>query len=81
MQAPTKTHFEAMKQVMAFCISTWERGRVIVPDSRWDGKKEFEFKVSGKSDSTYNQCPETRKCASGSTMGCQSLRSPSCKKQ
>jgi hypothetical protein len=52
MQAPTKIHFKAMKQVMAFCISTPERGRVIAPDSKWDGKKEFEFKVSGKS-TTY----------------------------
>jgi hypothetical protein len=66
--APTKIHFKAMKWVMAFCISTPERGRVIAPDSRWDGKKEFEFKVSGKSDSIYNQCPETRKSVSGITM-------------
>jgi Reverse transcriptase (RNA-dependent DNA polymerase) len=61
MQAPTKKHYEAMIRAMAFCIATPERGRAIELSCKWDGTSEFEFQVSGKSDSTYNQRPETRK--------------------
>jgi hypothetical protein len=67
MQAPTKRNYEAMIRAMAFCITTPERGCVIEPDCKWDRTRELEFKVSGKSDSTYNQCLETRKSVSGNT--------------
>jgi hypothetical protein len=63
MQAPTKMHYEAMIRVMPFCTTTPERGRVIAPHCKWDRAREF--KVSSKSDSTYNECPETRKSVSG----------------
>jgi hypothetical protein len=67
MQASTKKHFKAMIRIMEFCIMTPERGRMIAPSCKRNGTREFEFKVRGKSDSTYNQCPETRKSASGNT--------------
>jgi hypothetical protein len=44
MQAPTKVHFKAMKQVMAFCISMPERGRVIAPDSDVMEKRNLSSK-------------------------------------
>jgi hypothetical protein len=67
MKAPTKAHYQAMIQVMEYCITTSKRGRKIAPKDRWDGTKDFEFVVMGKSDSTYNQCPETQKSVTGNT--------------
>jgi hypothetical protein len=67
MKAPTQGHYSAMKKIMEFCIAMSGRGRKTEPTQRWDGTMEFEFIVSGKSDSTYNQCPETRRSVSGNT--------------
>jgi hypothetical protein len=46
---------------LEYCIAAAGRGRKIELLQQWDGSKEFEFVVSSKSDSTYNQCPETRR--------------------
>jgi hypothetical protein len=68
LKTPTQNHYNAMKTIMEYCISTAGRGRKIEPLQQWDGSTEFEFVVSSKSDSTYNQCPETRRSVSGNTM-------------
>lgn len=62
---PTKEHYEAMLKVMQHCVSTPEKGRKIEPNARWNGEKEFEFEISGMSDSNFNQCKDTRKSVSG----------------
>jgi hypothetical protein len=67
MKAPTEVHYQAMIQIMEYCMLTSKRGRRIEPKEKWDGSKGFEFVVLGKSDSTYNQCPETRKSVTGNT--------------
>jgi hypothetical protein len=67
MMAPTKAHYWAMIQVMEYCMTTANRGRKIAARDQWDGTKDFEFTVTGKSDSTYSQCPETRKSVTGNT--------------
>jgi hypothetical protein len=67
MKAPTQGHCSAMKKIMEYCITMSSRGRKIEPTQQWDGTMEFEFIVSGKSDSTYNQCLETRCSVLGNT--------------
>jgi hypothetical protein len=67
LKAPSNIHYQAMIQIMQYCVATPKRGRKIEPNARWDGDKDFEFAVSGMSDSNFNQCPETRKSVSGNT--------------
>jgi Reverse transcriptase (RNA-dependent DNA polymerase) len=67
LKTPTQVHYNAMKTRMEYCIATAGRGRKIEPLQQWDGSTEFEFVVSSKSDSTYNQCPETRRSVLGNT--------------
>jgi len=38
---------------MKYCIATPDWGLTLKPDSVWDGRKGFEFTVSGMSDSEY----------------------------
>ena len=35
------------------------------PDAEWEGSKDFEFTLHGKSDATYASDPDTRKSISG----------------
>ena len=47
---------------MKYCVDTKGRGWLLKPTRKWDGKDEsFEFKVCGRSDSDYANCPTTRK--------------------
>ena len=61
-------HFKAMKRCMKYIVSTPKRGRVIRPNCKWDGNKDFEFVIEGFSDSEYAKCPDTRKSVGGSTV-------------
>jgi hypothetical protein len=67
LKAPNKVHYQAMMQIMQFCVATSKRGRKIEPNASWNGSKDFEFVISGMSDSNFNQCPDTRKSVSGNT--------------
>jgi hypothetical protein len=67
LKAPNKVHYQAMMKIMQFCVATSKRGRKIEPNTRWNGSKDFEFVISGMSDSNFNQCPDTRKSVSGNT--------------
>jgi hypothetical protein len=58
-------HMKAMKRLMKYCVKTKDRGWVLKPSRRWDGRKGFKFRVSGHSDSNYAACKETRKSVSG----------------
>ena len=50
---------------MKYCIRTKSRGWVLKPTRKWDGKKGFKFRISGRSDSGYAKCPATRRSVSG----------------
>ena len=66
MQMSNAEHNVAMRRAMKYCVDTKERGWLLKPTRKWDGKdKSFEFKVSGRSDSDYANCPTTRKSVTG----------------
>ena len=59
-------HIRAMHRVMKHVVSTRDRGWVLKPNRKWDGKdKEFEFIINGMSDSDYAACKRTRRSVSG----------------
>ena len=67
MSGATQEHMDAMHRVMEYCTATPERGLELKPDCEWDGDPNFEFTVSGISDSDYGGDDETRKSISGNT--------------
>ena len=58
-------HYNVMLRVMRYLVDTPERGWLLKPTRTWDGKSKFKFRISGRSDSDYAQCPTTRKNVSG----------------
>jgi hypothetical protein len=65
MVAPNQGHYDAMMRTMAYVVGTPERGLTLAPDKQWDGSKDFEFEITGESDSDYAKCLDTRKSISG----------------
>lgn len=65
MKKSAEPHVKAMHRVMKYCVSTPNRGWRLKPKRTWDGRKGFKFRISGKSDSDYATCPDTRKSVSG----------------
>ena len=62
---PSRIHYLAMLKCMKYCVRTKSRGWVLKPTRKWDGKKGFKFRISGRSDSDYAKCPATRRSVSG----------------
>jgi hypothetical protein len=63
---PNKAHYKAMIRAMRYCVSTKDKGLMLKPNKRWDPKdKDFEFEITGKSDSDFAKDPETRRSVSG----------------
>ena len=60
-------HKKAMQTVMKYVVGTPERGLLLKPEGTWDGTKNHEFVISGRSDSDHAKCPDTRKSVSGYT--------------
>ena len=58
----------AMLQCMKHCVDRPNRGLLLAPRRRWNGEKDFEFIISGKSDSDYAKEPEDRRSISGSVI-------------
>mmetsp|Transcript_20158 Transcript_20158/g.42535 ORF Transcript_20158/g.42535 Transcript_20158/m.42535 type:complete len:178 (+) Transcript_20158:1903-2436(+) len=66
MQGTTEDHYQAMLRVMDYVIATPERGLFLAPKGEWDGKNlDFEFEISGKSDSDYAKCKDSSKSITG----------------
>jgi hypothetical protein len=49
----TQIHLNAMLRLMKYVSDTKERGLELNPVKSWDGTKEHEFIISGRSDSDY----------------------------
>ncbi len=47
----TQVHYDAMLRMMKYVDDTSDRGLVLNPTRKWDGNKEHEFIISGRSDS------------------------------
>ena len=62
---PSYAHIKAMHRVMMYVICTPNRGRVLQPKRKWDGKKGFKFEVAGKADSDFAKDPEKRRSVTG----------------
>jgi hypothetical protein len=50
---------------MQYCLNTPNRGTMLQTHEHWDGNPEFEFTVSGKSDSDYAKDTDTRRSVPG----------------
>ena len=58
-------HKKVIAMVMKYVIGMPECGLALKPNAVWDRTKDFEFVVSGRSDSEYAKFPDTRKSVSG----------------
>ena len=64
-------HMKAMYCVMTYCVGTPNRGLLLKPNQKWDGNPNFEFIITGRSDSDYAKDIEKRRSVSGySTFLC-----------
>ena len=62
---PSHVHYKAMLRCMKHCVDTAKRGLILKPNMKWDGSKDFEFEITGESDSDFAKDPETRRSVSG----------------
>jgi hypothetical protein len=68
MSGATLVHYRAMLRVMNYCVTTANRGLELKPDRKWNGDPQFEFLITGRSDSDYATDTDTRKSVSGSAV-------------
>jgi len=66
MHQSTEEHYQATIKIMDYVVATPERELFLAPKGDWNGKDfDFEFKISGKSDSDYAKCKDTSKSITG----------------
>ena len=58
-------HYTAIIRVVWYSVDTPERGWLLKPTRTWDGKSNFKFRISGRSNSDYAKFPATRRRVSG----------------
>jgi hypothetical protein len=56
---------EAMQRCMRYLTGTKDAGLTLKPTRKWDGEKEFCFRIRGVSDSDYVKDTQTRRSISG----------------
>jgi hypothetical protein len=61
-------HMDAMLRAMKYSADRPNRGLILRPDTKWNGKKGFKFTISGRSDSDYAKEPVDRRSVSGSRV-------------
>ena len=67
---------------MKYCVGTPKRGLLLKPKARWDGNPDFEFFISGRSDSDFAKDPDRRCSVSGySTFLSESPVTMNCRMQ
>ena len=64
MKQASLTHMVAMLRIMRYCVGTKEDGLMIKPEGSWDGSREYQFEITGKSDSEYAK-DSSRKSVNG----------------
>ena len=66
MRAATDLHVKALYRILDYCVATSKRGLVLKPTGRWDGiDKDYEFSVSGVSDTEFCKDQKTRRSVGG----------------
>jgi hypothetical protein len=65
MMCVTQLHYDLMLRLMKYIVDTSDRGHVLNPTRKWNGSKEHEFIISGRSDSDYAKDTQTQKSISG----------------
>ena len=65
MAQPQEHHYKAMISCMKYITSTKDRGLMIQPRGRWNGRSGFKFRIHGRSDSDYAANTEDRRSISG----------------
>jgi hypothetical protein len=54
MTGAMAAHMKAMYHVMKLCLGTRDKGLMTLkPNCKWDGDPNFEFVITGRSDSDY----------------------------
>ncbi len=65
MTCAMQVHYDIMLRMMKYVDDTSDRGLVLNPMQKWNGNKEHEFIISGRSDSDYAKDLQTQKSISG----------------
>jgi len=65
MMPATQVHSDTMLRMMKYVDDTSDRGLVLNLTRKWDGNKEHEFIISGRSDSNYAKDTQMQKSISG----------------
>jgi Reverse transcriptase (RNA-dependent DNA polymerase) len=60
-------HLEAMRRCMSYLLNTEKRGLVLKPIGVWGGRNHV-FIITGRSDSNFAACPDTRRSVVGHTV-------------
>jgi len=64
MTKATQVHYDAMLRMMKYVDDMSDRRLVLNPTRKWDGNKEHEFIISGRSNSNYTKDTQTQKSIS-----------------
>jgi hypothetical protein len=65
MSAPRVPHMKALTHLIHYVTSTPERGLVLKPNRVWNGDKDFEWVIGGRSDSNYASNVDDRRSVTG----------------
>jgi hypothetical protein len=68
MQGAMEAHMKAMHQTMKPCVGAPNRGMFLKPNATWDEDPDFEFVISGRSDSDHAKDLEKRRSVSGCSV-------------